>query len=523
MKQDKILKESSEEDLSSLTKKPYLETQKNTKTLQERTLQAKKQSSLSFLLVCAYQEILPEREIRIAHSFGDGYFCHDQDPDFQMTDEIVSKLKQKMLDYIQSDEQFKFQVMERNELGKIFHKKNYRDKIQVLKAWGIDNIRVVKFRNHIDYEIEPIESDKSKIQVFDLIRYQYGLLLRFSSISNPNEIKPFTDLPKTWALLKEHEAWNKKIGCTQIGDLNAQIVSKTVDRLKWLSEGLHEKKLSLIAGDIIKQFPQKKIITIAGPSSSGKTTFAKRLSIHLGVNGFSTQVISMDDFYRDVTDIGLDENGNKDFESIDAMNIELLSERLNKLIEGQTIPLRRFDFIGGKGYDDPKETMCLKGNEFMILEGIHGLNPQFTEKIGLEKISRIYVSPYVQLTIDRHHRVSTADNRLLRRMIRDFQYRGWLPSDTLTMWTNVRKGEEKYIFPFQEMNDYMFNTSLLYELPVLADFAKPLLSEISGNKELEKEAGRLLVFLSFFYQIPGERVPGISILREFIGDSDFRY
>ncbi|KAJ5076779.1 phosphoribulokinase family protein-related protein [Anaeramoeba ignava] len=518
---DNLMRESSKEDLKSLLKiNPEL---KNIQPLHFRREHAKSQSTLIFLLITAYNELFQKRDIKVAHSFADGFFCQDIIENFEITEEMVQKTKEKIDSYINGKDKIETKVMKREDLIQIFKQKNFVDKTKILKVWRVDNIPVICFRNQIDYEIEPVQKDLSKLLPFALIKYKYGMLIRFPTLSDPKVIEEFQDLPRTWNLIKEHEKWIKQLNCETISDLNSHVFSKTIDRIKWVAEGMHEKKLGEIADDIIKHYPKKKIITIAGPSSSGKTTFAKRLSIHIGVNGYTTKVISMDDFYRDTVDIAIDENGDKDFEAISAMNIKLLVERLSQLTEGKEIPVRKFDFVKGTGADDPKEKIKLNDNEFVILEGIHGLNPSLTEKIGLDKVSRIFVCPFGQLNIDHHHRISSNDNRLLRRMIRDFQFRNWSPSDTLIMWTNVRKGEEKYINPYQELNDYMFNTSLIYELPVLATYAKPLISEVTGVQDLEKEAGRLLRFLSFYYHIPGERVPGISLMREFIGNSDFRY
>ncbi|KAJ5075183.1 phosphoribulokinase family protein-related protein [Anaeramoeba ignava] len=525
---DKIMRESSKDDLFSLTttlkeKETDTKTKIDKKSFSGRIFQLMNNAAYSFLLVCAYGELFPERDLVVAHSFGDGYFCHDYDESFAITQEMIDKLKAKMKEFIDSDDELECSSMERETLVKYFQKKNFEEKIQILKAWRVDNVPIIKFRNFIDYRIEKIQNDKKYLQVFDLLKFHYGVLLRFPTLTNPDELLEFRDRPIMWELIQEHKSWGSIINCSYIGDINKMIFTKEIESLKWVAEGLHDKKIGFIADELIKGFPQKRIVTIAGPSSSGKTTFAKRLAIHIRVNGYTTKVISMDDYFLDREEMIEDENGVKDFESILALNLKLLVERLGKLVKGEKVPERKFNFHLGKGEDNFSKQIQLNPRDFIILEGIHGLNPAFTEMVGLDKISRIYVSALTQLNVDRHHRISTSDNRLLRRMIRDYQYRGWSPTDTTAMWSKVREGEEKYIFPFQEMSDYMFNSALIYELPVLATYLKPLLAEIGGERDIEEEAGRLLRFLSFFYHFPGDRVPGVSIIREFIGNSDFRY
>lgn len=289
-----------------------------------------------------------------------------------------------------------------------------------------------------------------------------------------------------------------------------------------------------MADKLTENFANKKVITIAGPSSSNKTTFALRLQISLRVNGYESLVIGMDDFYKDRADIPVGPNGEQDFEVITALNIPLLSQRVKALLNGESVPARRFDFVKGVGYDNEKEQLHLHKNQFLIIEGIHGLNPDLLEGLGRENVTPIYVSALTPVNIDSNHRFSTSDLRLIRRMIRDYRYRGYSPRSTLRRWPSVRKGEVKNIFPYQENAEMFFNSSLVYELPVLMIFGKGLLSEATipekgedpntpESQLISSEARRLLGLINFFYPVSVEVVPHISLIREFVGGSDFQY
>jgi uridine kinase len=355
-----------------------------------------------------------------------------------------------------------------------------------------------------------------------LRKYNDGFLLRFATLLHPNSVAPFRDQPKLFKTMEEHQKWIKILGISTIGDLNDAIENDEIKELIWVAEGLHEKKISDIADEIVSGFPEKRIITIAGPSSAGKTTFSKRLKIQLRVNGFRSQTISMDDYFinRELLPIG--EDGKRDFESIAGLNVDLLSERINTLVEGKAIPERRFDFDSGTGKDIDK-TIQLGNWDFIIIEGIHGLNPKLTSKFGEDRVEKLYVSAITQMNIDANHRISTSENRLLRRLVRDNKFRSYSPEQTLERWASVRLGEEKNIFPHSEEANLIFNSSLAYEFPVLAKYARPLLQQVKENSSAKQLADKLDLFLSFFANLNEKYVPGISLLREYIGKSDFHY
>ncbi|MFQ6673974.1 MAG: uridine kinase, partial [Fidelibacterota bacterium] len=286
----------------------------------------------------------------------------------------------------------------------------------------------------------------------------------------------------------------------------------------WVAEGLHEKKISQIADRLCQEFPRKRVIFIAGPSASGKTTFSRRLGIQLKVNGLSTWPVSMDNYYLDHDRIPEGQAGPGDFESVSALDVHLLCDHADRLMDGKPIPERKFDFARGEGHETGN-LIVVPQNTFIIFEGIHGLNPLFTRRIGQERLQRIYVSAITQLNVDNEHRVSTSDNRLLRRLVRDEKFRGYSCEETLSRWPSVRLGEDRNIFPYQEDADFMFNSSLAYEIPVLANQAVPLLEEIPENHGEYVTAKRLLTFLSFFAKIRVDPIPGTSILRDFMGGS----
>ncbi|KAJ3452861.1 phosphoribulokinase family protein-related protein [Anaeramoeba flamelloides] len=527
---NQLLREESHEDLSSLISRQLTQGKELEKleksekiVLKTRNDLRKMQSTLSFLLVTAYQELYEGHDMSIVHSFGDGYFCRDTKKDHKIPKEKCETIYQKMKEYIESEEKIIKSSMKRSELIKLFKEKGYEDKLGILKTYRNDFIPVIQFRHNLDYIIDSVEVRKDRLKIFKLHPFHGGIILRFPTLSNPTSIEDFYDRPKLFELIQERDVWAELLHTSSISDLNSHIVSKKIDRLKWVAEGLHTQKLTKLSSEIAEQFPKKRIVTIAGPSSSGKTTFAKRLGIHFEVLGLTTRCISMDDYYLSRDDYPLDENGEKDFESIHCLNVKLMTKRLLDLLDGNQIPTRHYDFVKGEGYDDFDNMWKLREKDILIIEGIHGLNPYFTKKLGLDKIARIYVSAITQLSVDVHHRMSTSDCRLLRRIIRDHQFRGMKPTDNLKMWSKVRRGEEKNIFPYQNETDYIFNTSLVYEIPVLGIYLRQLLAEIQGDEQMEHEANRLLKFLNFFYLLSPDQVPGISILREFIGNSDFRY
>lgn len=476
----------------------------------------------AFFLSGAFKKVFPDKLLVIEHSFGDSFFCHDVNFEPISTEEL-HKLEKLMREWIDSEIPIVFTEWTQKHFIEKLYKFNSKSKLSIAEKWKQPNVPIAKYNDkYWDYILEPFTNDKSQLRKFAIRKYKDGFLLRFATMLNPNGVAPFRDQPKLFKTMEEHQKWSKILGISTIGDLNDAIENGEIKELIWVAEGLHEKKISDIADQIVAGFPKKRIITIAGPSSAGKTTFSKRLKIQLRVNGFRSQTISTDDYFIDRDLLPLDEDGNKDFETIDGLDVELLGNRLNALVDGKAIPERRFDFDKGIG-KDTSEKLELGEWDFVIIEGIHGLNPKLTSQFGKEMVEKLYVSAITQMNIDANHRISTSDNRLLRRLVRDSKFRGYDPVQTLERWPSVRLGEENNIFPYSEEANFIFNSSLVYEFPVLAKHVRPLLINIKGDEQTTNLAKRLDLFLSFFEDLNEKYVPGTSLLREYIGGSDFKY
>ena len=473
----------------------------------------------AFLLSIAARRILGSGNLIIEHSFANGLFCR-MDDYRAITLEEIQALKQLMQDWLNSEENFIFDTITQSDMLNFWRLAGLNNKPAMLEKWKADPVPAIRFGDYWDYRIEPMSDDKNLISNFELTPYKHGFILRYTN--SVGKIPAFIDQPKLFSEFKEHEQWGDILGVDSVRNLNELISTGNIHEMIWVAEGLHEKKMAQIADNLKAGFPEKRLIFISGPSSSGKTTFAKRLRIQMRINGFNAKQISIDDYFIDRTNVKIDENGETDFEALEVVNLDLLCERLDRILAGDVIPKRKFDFKKGIGFDN-SESLKMDEQDFLIVEGIHGLNPVFPERLGAERVQRIYVSALTQLNIDGDHRVSTSDNRLLRRIVRDHKFRHYTPEQTLERWLSVRSGEEKNIFPYQEDADYMFNTALVYELPVLAKYAKPLLESVSENSPVKMRAERLSVFLSFFEQLEETAVPETSILREFIGGSGFHY
>ncbi|OFY75947.1 MAG: AAA family ATPase, partial [Bacteroidetes bacterium RIFOXYA12_FULL_33_9] len=377
----------------------------------------------------------------------------------------------------------------------------------------------------VDYFYEYLVPSTSYITNFDLVKYHEGLLLRFPKVSKPEELEDIVKEDKLFEIFKEHKHWAKILGVENVGSLNQLTSSKKVGDLVKISEALHEKKIARIADDIHTKSDKVKLVLISGPSSSGKTSFCKRLSIQLQVLGFQTMLISLDDYFVNREFTPLDENGEYDFECLEAIDVKQFNTDMLALMDGKEVEIPKFDFTTGqRTYLGNKKKVCK--NTLFIVEGIHGLNPGLTPDINEDFKYKVYVSALTQISIDNHNRIPTTDNRLIRRMVRDYKYRGYSALATIKRWPSVRKGEELNIFPFQENADAVFNSALLYEIAILKRRAVPILNEVPQSADEYSEAIRLLKFLSYFNDIPEEmekEIPPTSIIREFLGGSSFKY
>ena len=478
--------------------------------------------SLYFVLMKAVKDIMPDADIMIEHSVSKGYYCEIKGLDLSENDSLVEEIKLHMQNMIDSDIPFIRIDVLNSEAIEIFEANNFPEKANLFKQSPALYTAVYSLDNMIDYFYGCLVPSTGFLFNFDLIQLYNGMLLKVPKSTDPDKLEPFIRQDKMFDILEEHKLWVKVLNTANVGRLNEQIINDNEGELIKISEALHEKKIAEIA-DKIKSKPNIKIILVAGPTSSGKTTFSKRLAVQLKVAGLKPVQISLDNYFVNRDDTPLDETGEYDFETLDAIDIELFSQNMNDLNQGKKIDLPKFNFETGERFYDGSTMQACK-ETIIITEGIHALNPKLTKNIDSKIEYKIYISALTQIGIDGHNRIPTTDNRLLRRIIRDNKYRGYSAYDTLKRWDSVRRGEEKNIFPFQEEADIMFNSALLYELAVLKKYAEPLLKSICQKYPEFAESKRLLKFISYFKDInKEEEIPPTSILREFLGESTFHY
>ncbi len=477
---------------------------------------------LSFILYKAVHELFPDAQLRIDHAISKGIYCKITAPDYDLTEQDVAAIKLRMQEIVEADLPFIRMEEETEEVIRKFESHGLTDKISLLKHRGRNFSSYYKLDGHIDAFYGYLVPSSGILKVFDLNKYFNGILLQVPQAKNPKKVEPLVIQNKLFEIFQEFSQWIKILDVPNISDLNNSCSNGKSEVLIKVAEALHEKKIGQIADSIRSRKEQVKIILISGPSSSGKTTFAKRLAIHLIVNGMKPLNLSLDNYFVDRDATPLDENGNHDFEAVEALDISLFNQNLLALLNGEKIEIPKFSFETGSRFYDG-ETMHMQDNNVLIIEGIHGLNPQLTSSIPAEAKFKIYVSALAALNIDNHNRVSTTDNRLIRRIVRDYRYRKYSARETISRWPSVRNGEEKHIFPFQEEADSMFNSALLYELAVLKPFAEPILLEVQPNQPEYSEATRLLGFFRYLKPLKPTEIPPTSILREFLGGSSFSY
>ncbi|HOB19145.1 MAG TPA: nucleoside kinase [Candidatus Atribacteria bacterium] len=475
--------------------------------------------SLVFVFIRACREVFPDCKVSIEHSFGGGLYC-EVHGDFTLTPRQVHRIEHQMRKIVEADEPFVKIDMPVEEAGRIFREMGFDDKLDLLRYRTEDKISLYKCGWMYDYLYGYMVPSTGCLKTFGLKFYLPGVVLRYPDKENPSELAPFKDSPKLFTIFRQSEKWAKIINIENIADLNRRIEEGRGGELIRICEAQHEKQIAFIADEIARQKDRIRLVLIAGPSSSGKTTFAQRLKIQMMVNGLLPVPISMDNYYLDRDDIPMDDKGERDLESIDAIDLELFNEQMTRLIQGQRVEIPTYNFSLGKRVYTGTE---IKVNEDqpIIVEGIHGLNEKLTEMIPRENKYKIYISALTQLNIDDHNRIPTTDTRLIRRMVRDHQFRGTSIEATLDMWASVRRGEEKYIFPFQESADIMLNSALVYELAVLKPYILSLLEDIPDDHRYFPEINRLRKFLKYFVDLDATDIPNNSILREFIGGSCF--
>lgn len=478
-----------------------------------------------FVMSMALHDICPEAKLTINYQLSNSMFCELEN--IEITEELISKLKKRIHEIVESDLQIENVIMTKEEATEFFKKEGIPEEDQRGKL-QIDNKEknevalyfCNKYYNYF-YGVMPLST--GYIDVIDVKKYKNGFIVRYPSRKDPTHLGEFKESKKFLATLQDYELIGNLIGINTVKDLNEKVKEGKSKEVILMSEAIQEKKIAQLADKITKRKDTLKMILIAGPSSSSKTTFAKRLGMQLRVNGLKPVTIGTDDYFVERENTPRDENGDYDFETIDALDLELFNDHLTRLISGEEVVIPTFDFKNGTKHYYEDKKMHLADDEILVIEGIHCLNNKLTEKIPVENKFKIYISDLTVLNIDPYNRISTTDTRLIRRIVRDYNYRGYSALDTLKRWASVNNGENKNIFPFQEEADAMFNSSLVYELAVLGKYAKPLLKAVDNTNPEYSEAKRMLSFLEYFEEIDETPIPANSLLREFIGGSIFDY
>ena len=476
--------------------------------------------SLFFVLYKAVRDLYSGARLRIDTPVSNGYYCQ-LSLEGGVTPEVAERLRTRMQEIVDARLPFHRITCPTDEAISRFRADGLPDKVRLLESLGSLYTTYYTLDDTADYFYGSLLVNTSQLYLFDLVPYGEGLLLRLPDPNNPSELRPMVEQPKMFEVFREQHRWNAILGVTTVGDFNKACARGFTNDLINVSEALQEKKISRIADQIAAR-PEIKVILIAGPSSSGKTTFSKRLSVQLMACGLKPVPISTDDYFVDRVNTPRDEKGEYDYEHIQAMNIDLLTSQLNALIHGEEVETPRYDFESGRSVPSGKKYR-LGEHDILILEGIHALNPLLTEGVEEKHKFRIYASALTSIMLDDHNYIPTTDNRLLRRIVRDHKYRARSAQETIHQWPSVRKGEERWIFPYQEQADVMVNTALLFELAALRDQALPLLEEGPESAPEYSEAYRLRKFLTYLKPISTRGLPPTSLLREFLGGSTFQY
>jgi uridine kinase len=473
--------------------------------------------SVTFLLEAAFEDLFPNADIAVNHSMSSGGFYCTALNRGPLTKEELASVEARMKELVKADLPFERRVVPLQEAIDYFASKHQDEKVQLLKFRSKGTLVLYKLRDRCDYHHGYMVPSTGYLRWFALSAMGEGFALRFPRRQAPNELPPLPESKKLLATFREYNDWLVRLGIESVGALNNAIQAKRVSELILISEALHEHRIAEIASFVMDRSKEARIVLVAGPSSSGKTTFSKRLTVQLLAQGISPFPLELDNYFlpRELTP--KDEKGQYEFESLEALDTARLQADLQRLIAGEEVQLPRFNFPLGRS--EPGDVVRLEKGQLVILEGIHGLNPRLLPGLTRKQTTRIYVSCLTQLNLDRHNRISTTDTRLLRRIIRDARDRGYTAQQTIGQWESVGRGEKKHIFPYQENADEMFNSALVYELSAIRLLAEPLLRQVVFGTPEHIEARRLLSFLQWFLPIDQENVPDNSILREFIGGS----
>ena len=479
--------------------------------------------SLSMVLAKAISELFPHAILRIEHPISKGYYCKLDNLNETLTPEIITQIKNRVNLIISNGSRFICEEKQTSIVKDLFvNKANQKDKLALFETLGNPYCRFFRLDDFIDYYNGVLLPSTNYLGLYDLVTYYDGILLQIPNRENPCELEKVELMPKMFDIYKEYLGWNKIMNLNNVGEFNVACKNNQSFNLIKVSEALHEKKVASIADMISQRGEKVRFVLVSGPSSSGKTTFSKRLSIQLMVSGLKPVVLSLDNYFVNRDETPLDENGEWDFEHLQAIDLHLFNQHLKQLLNGEEVEIPAFNFEDGKRYSRG-EKIQLKEDSVLVMEGIHALNPELITDIPQETTFKIYVSALTTISIDNHNWIPTTDTRLLRRIIRDYRFRNYSARETIARWPSVRRGEEKWIFPYQENADVMFNSALLFELAVLKRHAEPILAEVPKYCDEYTETHRLLKFLNYFVPIHDREIPPTSLLREFVGGSSFRY
>jgi uridine kinase len=478
--------------------------------------------TLSMVFSLAVRQLYPTAVLRILHSISKGYYCRIDHLGYYLTNEDIAKVKNRMQELVEMQLPVVAEEKQVKEVKKLFEKQlNEHEDLLLFETISTPYVRYFRINDYVDYYNGVLLPNTSYLNLFDLVPYYDGILLVVPDRDQPDRLNEIELMHKLYEIFNEFISWNKIMDLNTIGEFNIACRNKQSFDLIKVAEALHEKKVAYIA-DQIEERKNIRFVLVSGPSSSGKTTFSKRLSVQLMVSGLKPVIISMDNYFVNREDTPLDENGDYDFETLEALDLPYFNQQMQQLQRGEEIELPFFDFeTGSRTFRGEK--LRLEHDTVLILEGIHALNPHLLSDINSVYKFKIYVSALTTISIDNHNWIPTTDTRLLRRIIRDHRFRNYSARDTIGRWPSVRRGEEKWIFPYQEEADVMFNSALVFELAVLKRHAEPILAEVPKYCDEYTETHRLLKFLNFFVAIPDNEIPPTSLLREFMGGSSFRY
>ena len=478
--------------------------------------------SLCHIFSKAVYDIWPTATLNLEHPVSKGYYCvihNGKNIDL----ETIEKIKKRMWELIDADLPFLHKSVRTVDAAVLFRERGMNDKARLIETAGLPYTSYYELEGYINFSYGCLTPSTGYIQLFDLEPYMDGVLLRIPKQTDPMELQPVIKQDKMFEAYKEHLTLQRTVGLDNVGDLNLAIEKGRSQDIILVSEAMQEKQVAKIAEKIADGYKEGiRIVLISGPSSSGKTTFCKRLQVQLTTNLLHPVGISLDDYFLNREDTPKDEHGEYDFESLYALDLPYFNKDLKKLLSGEEIELPSFNFESGRRIFKGKK-LKLRENSILVIEGIHALNPELTEFIDDKYKYRVYVSVLTSISLDNHNWIPTTDNRLLRRIIRDYRFRGYSAEDTINRWPSVRRGEDKWIFPYQENADAMFNSAMLYELAALRKYAEPILAQVPESNKANAEAYRLLRFLRYFNYIPTEELPGTSLLREFLGGGSFKY